>query len=349
MSDDDKIVTFPDTEVLDAEAATWIVRLDVDSASDRDRAAFEAWCTQSRQHQEAADRAAQTWANSDMLASLKGRKANSMAQPTLLERFGFEVRHRIAVLGSAAAVAVVLILGQPFFLPRTDVPQIHRTVIGTQKTVLLTDGSELQLNTDSEIEVVLTKESRNVRLQRGEVHFTVAVEKKRPFSVYVDNRVITAVGTAFSVYRREKNIEVTVTEGDVRLYVLPENPRPEANVGGETFNDLLVGLTAGENAIVSDTIEKVTTISPPEMNRKLAWRQGLLAFAGEPLAAVVSEVSRYTDIQIVIQDPALKELRFGGFLKVGNVDTLFNALEQSFGVKVEREGMERVILSSASL
>lgn len=352
MTDKRNIVHFPNADTLEEEAAAWIVRLDGENATADDHAAFEAWCAQGPQYAEAARKAAVAWESLDALSRFKDRKESPLARPTLMERMGFEVRHRVAGLGGLAAAAAILIglfIAAPFAPPDNPSTFVHRTVIGDQKTVALPDGSELLLNTDSEVEVALTDNGRDIKLHRGEVHFTVAPDKARPFSVYVDNRVITALGTAFAVHRRESDFEITVTEGDVRVFALPTIEGPQTLAAAATQTDPLADLTAGENAVVSDTVERVEVIPPPEMNRKLAWRQGLLAFAGEPLSDVVAEVSRYTDLEIIIRDPELKELRFGGFLKVGNVDTLFNALEQSFDVKVEREGTAKAYLSLTSL
>ncbi len=358
MSNETNIVKFPDAgtgtagaDGIAAEAAAWVVRLDRDDVPAAEREAFAAWVAQSDTHREAFELAQSAWGGLDILKTLESRKSAAFAQPTWLERAGFEMRGRVATLGglaAAASVAVVLMAAPPSQQPVNEAPQVHRTVIGNQKTVTLSDGSSLLLNTDSEIQVRFTPDARSIDLVKGEVLFTVAKDAARPFSVYVDNRVVTAVGTAFAVHRRENGIEVTVTEGDVRLYVLAE---PEASAQEQISVSQpapVADLTAGENAVVSDTVEHVSVIPAAELNRKLAWRQGLLAFAGEPLPQVIAEVSRYTDVEIVISDPALEQLRFGGFLKVGNVDTLFNALEQSFSVKVDRTDPAKVYLSSAS-
>lgn len=351
MSSTGNIVSFPNSETLEAEAAAWLVRLDRDDVDPADQVAFEQWYLSSQQHQEAFKQVSQMWDGLECLADLRQLKNAATSTPTLLERAGLEMKHRFAVAAGFAAVAAtsaLLFVSPPSYFsgPSHEKAVIHRTVVGTQKTVTLSDGSDLLLNTDSRVEVSFTRNSRSVILEQGEVHFTVAADKSRPFSVYVDNRVVRAVGTAFVVHRRERDIEVTVTEGDVELFDrLAEAEHEPVSI----TQPEVISLTAGENAVIGDTVKDVTVVPEPEMNRKLAWRQGLLAFGGEPLAEVVAEVSRYTDLEIIISDPVLEELRFGGFLKVGNVDTLFNALEQSFGVRVERHGGSKVYLSRAAL
>ena len=60
----------------------------------------------------------------------------------------------------------------------------------------------------------------------------------------------------------------------------------------------------------------------------------MLTFAGDPLSKVVDDVSRYTEISITIDDPALLDLPVGGLFRIGDVEALFDAVQQSLGVRV---------------
>lgn len=350
MSKEIKIVTFPDQQTVESEAAQWLVQIDKGALAPDQEEEFSAWLNKSAHHRDAIEQLSSVWQVVGQLESLKSDDKTAFTKPTLLERFGFEIEHRVfgSVAAVAAVIAVIVMVGiGPLTVPDNEPLQVYRTIVGGQKTVSLSDGSVLQLNTDSHIEVQLTKTARIVRLNRGEVYFTVNSDKKRPFSVYADDRIITAVGTAFSVFRRALDVEVTVAEGDVKVSVLPEGQFEFAQKPERPDHSSAASLTAGEWAVFSEADESIEIIPEPELNRKLAWRQGLMAFAGEPLSDVVSEVSRYTDLNIIIKDPALKDVRFGGYFKVGNVDALFDALEQSFGVLVERENHSTIYLSTA--
>ncbi|MEQ9110472.1 MAG: FecR domain-containing protein [Rhodospirillaceae bacterium] len=346
---DPKVVDFPDQGTLEAEASAWIVRLDKGALSAEDERAFDAWRSTSAEHQAALDGMSGLWRTLDGLSDLQDR-SNTTLNPTWLERAGFELRHRVvASLASVAAAVLLVVFVGPFTFSDPHYMQAHRTVVGTQKTVTLPDGSVLLLNTNSHVDVEYSDQKRDVYLHKGEVHFTVAKDKERPFSVYADERVVTATGTAFAVMRRETGIEVTVTEGDVKLYFSPEADANPATLEQASIRSTVANLTAGEKVIFAETLEQVEVIPEPELNRKLAWRQGVLAFAGEPLSDVIAEVSRYTEIDIIIEDPALNELRFGGFFKVGNIEALFDALEQSFGVDVKRDPNSKVYLSATRM
>ena len=85
-----------------------------------------------------------------------------------------------------------------------------------------------------------------------------------------------------------------------------------------------------------------------ELDRKLSWRSGLIKFSGDPLEEVVSEISRYTSLTIVILDPELRDLRVGGLFKVGETHKMFEALEVGFGVHAERINDELIHLRAVN-
>jgi transmembrane sensor len=47
-------------------------------------------------------------------------------------------------------------------------------------------------------------------------------------------------------------------------------------------------------------------------------------------------VSRYTPVNIVISDPSIRQIAIGGYFKAGDNEAMFEALETSFGVRVDR-------------
>ena len=52
-----------------------------------------------------------------------------------------------------------------------------------------------------------------------------------------------------------------------------------------------------------------------EVEERLAWQNGMLAFDGEPLSKLVEEVSRYTNLKIVIPERKVRDLKWAGYLK----------------------------------
>ncbi len=111
--------------------------------------------------------------------------------------------------------------------------------------------------------------------------------------------------------------------------------------------DLAV-LQAGQSTTFNHEVDVIRSVKEAEMARKLSWRDGMLVFSGESLEYVVEEVSRYTPISIEFTDPELRDLRIGGYFKVGEIEALFEVLESNFGVQVSQISDDVVQLSSAN-
>ena len=213
-----------------------------------------------------------------------------------------------------------------------------------------------------------------MHLLQGEALFTVTKDAGQPFRVYAGNGRIQAIGTAFSVYLKGADVQVTVTEGRVALASLepsrPKAEQPPAIAGtrhdgaasDETIDDewveLLGTLSAGQVATIRSPTEEtsaadsaslatVKPLSPPELAERLAWRDGILMFSGDSLEDVVKEVSRYTTVSIEIPEPAIRQMRIGGRFPVGETEVMLAALESNFNVRVTRLGPNRVVLTAA--
>ena len=76
MTDKGKILAFPDTAAIEAEAAAWVARFDAGDVSARDQAAFQEWLNRSALHREAVAQYGNLWSEFDALRSLTdGRDA----------------------------------------------------------------------------------------------------------------------------------------------------------------------------------------------------------------------------------------------------------------------------------
>ncbi len=262
-------------------------------------------------------------------------------------------RWRIAALTLATAAALAIaFVGFRSSKAQEIFSATAVTAVGEWKKISLPDGSFLDLNTDSAAAVDYSGSERRVLLQRGEAHFTVAKDAARPFVVQAGEVRVLAVGTAFSVRRREAAVEVLVTEGRVGLRearhdrsLLARAPA-SPNASADTTEPVL---TAGQHVLIPARAEpesplsaaaQVSRATPAEMARRLAWQERRLEFGPTPLREVVAEFNRYTPDRIVIADAALEELSIGGTFRVGDTATLLRLLELNFSVTAERRGTE---------
>ena len=368
----DKITAFPSSSVLEEEACQWIVKFESDNEpSTQDIQRLNVWLSKSPVHRETLLRLSKTWSNMDIMSGLmlplgysikpKRSKLKSYALKRLpfiagiIRVFSKETKtlFRPFILPT---LIVIMMLSLTFFGPNL-IPELptntYITSIGQHSTHALEDDSVLTLNSNSQVEVHYTKSKRVINLLRGEAHFDVVSDPNRPFEVYAGNRMIKAVGTAFSVYRLENNIEVLVTEGKVDLAIIESTllVKPKEISKYETdFNQklspdpinnkvtVIASLEAGQSISIpirSDSLNTpVVDYAQGDLVRKLSWLDGRLVFAGESLQEVVAEVSRHTPLIIEVMDPELKKLRIGGQFQAGETDALFDVLESGFGVRI---------------
>ena len=374
-TDTDSIISFPDSKEIEAQAALWIMRAEDNDMSAAQQQEFKTWITSSDQHREAYTRLIALWGSLDILEELNDHAAavdhqqspkntTPTSGPNLWERLVGQRPFTIGTytVSAFASIALVGILGLGYqFI--NNLNQLHQgsytTALGEQQTIDLPDGSAIQINTNSQVEVSYTETARIIRLVHGEAYFDVAPNKQKPFSVYAGNGVVTAVGTAFSVFLDNDKIDVIVEEGSVALASRPGGlnlSRSNLNRSNSSVNNSIAQannqleaplgeITAGQKAVFEKTVESLEMVAPAAMQRKLSWLQGRLSFAGEPLSVVVASVSRYTGVTIDIDDPGLRQLPIAGSFNVGEVDAMIEALEIMIDLRIERVGPKRLRIS----
>ena len=350
------VLDFVDRNAVNDEACEWLVRLDGEKPLSGDELReLVAWLERSPAHSDALERHALLWDRMDTLAALAVPLGRSRVR--LWHRLAARVRTPLVRPVLAAGCAAIMLALAVMLAPWGDDSQgtapgiaagAFATSVGEMRTVALADGSTVQLNTDTRLRVKVTPELRSVVLSRGEAHFEVASAPDVPFVVYTAMGAVRAVGTAFRVRILETDVEVTVSEGAVDLDrvslagsagLVEEFPALKESLGL-----LVAGQTVRFNG-PGDHLEAVRDLSASEVVRSLSWREGLLTFSGETLAEVIDEVGRYTSTEVVIVDPAIRDMRIGGVFRTGETDALLDVLETSFGIRVSRTDDHRVELS----
>lgn len=295
-------------------ALGWIARFRSGSVSDADREAFALWLGEDPDHGRAMDRMQDLW---DDLGSLR-----HLPEPELPPSSS---RRQWLGLSLAAAASLLLAL---FFLPQRDAAvssESYRTALGERRTVSLSDGSRITLNTDSRITVRLAETGRAVALKRGEAFFEVAPDTSRPFRVDAGPARVTVVGTAFNVYRRDNHhSEITVAEGVVRV-TKRDSPATRAPSSEILHANQRLEVGREEGLVASAGVD----VAP-----RLAWRRGELVARQMPLTELAKEMARYHDRRILITDPEVAALTVSGVFQLDHPDAMLEALERSLGLRV---------------
>lgn len=339
------VVAMPDPENLDpveAAAAQWVIKLDAGRLTIEERRAFREWLQADEAHRAALRRWNAEWSRADVLLNKAARfAAPAMDKDETRDR---RTAPRAIRFAAIAATALAALFSAFLFFPDGRSPErqdavVYATQVGAQRTVTLTDGSTVQINTNSVIEVEFTDDKRAVAVLDGEVFFDVAHDAARPFYVNARDAVIKVVGTAFAVRAVNDEVVVTVKRGRVELV---------GSYDGELAGSgaRAIELRPSEKAVIQkDAAPIVDHIDETRLERELAWQTGYIVFDEQPLGDVIAEVSRYTDVRIQFSDPSIRDMRVRGRFEIGAIDSLFESLEMSFGVRVTQiEGAEGKVI-----
>jgi transmembrane sensor len=327
---------------IEEEAAQWVWRLDSASTGSAEQAAFDAWLRQDPRHRRAFNELSGVWNALDGLESAKGTLDGATPRSPELESF-LDVDPRATrrmVLRFAAAAPVLLAVGVGVFWMRAgNETQTLATAVGQQRNVTLADGSIITLNTNSIVETDLSPGLRQIYLRKGEAHFQVAHDRSRPFLVHAGDAVVRAVGTEFEVrLRPDQHVDVVVNEGRVEVQAAApgSGPGPGPDPSGGPGRSSLRALRAGERLSTASADYSVQQVSAAQLSSEMAWREGAIIFDGQPLAAAIAEIERYTDARIIVSDPRTAALKVGGRFRTDDVQGFFAGLQSALPVTVRR-------------
>jgi transmembrane sensor len=224
---------------------------------------------------------------------------------------------------------------------------VYATALGEQRSLPLSDGSTVELNSLSKIRVGYSEHQRTVDLLQGQALFHVAKDPARPFIVRIGQTRVRAVGTQFDVYRKPDGTIVTVVEGRVAILNegRPSGPKHEGERGlrnpapGTEVADIAqqegggaIFLTAGEQITVSPKRSRKTV--HPNLAGATSWTQRQLVFDSASLADVAEEFNRYNERKLVIDPSALETLHVSGVFSSTDPASLIRFLRDRPSLRV---------------
>jgi transmembrane sensor len=339
------IIELADHSTPHQQASAWLAKMDRGLNADEE-AQLQLWLAARPENAQTLVALSECWDRMNVLSRLAEIFPESDFQPVARRRFP------ALPLAAAAVLLAGLLVGgwamlqtlAPVPLPvaqQTTGEKRFETGTGEHSTVILPDGSQLVLNTDTLVHWVYTPTERHVYLERGEVNIQVAHLTDIPFIAHAGDRQVRAVGTAFNLQiTPSQEVELIVTEGKVLVGRQVQNP-----VRADQVIAKPAPLVAGQRILLSDAEQKVSTMNADDIRAKLSWRNGSLVFRGESLEEAITEIERYTPVEFVILDEDLKHIRVAGLFRTGDVDGLLATLKENFNVSSQRVNAEKVILT----
>jgi transmembrane sensor len=315
------------TRRIRKQAAGWVTEL---HGPGRDAALEDKvrlWIAEDPRHAAAFELATDAWQDSGHFHS------HRPALDSLIRR-----RARPRATGAALAGMGILcaaIVAAVYFL-RDDT---LRTGPAEQRTVQLSDGTEVALNANTRVIVRYDAHVRKVILVSGEALFTVIKHQPRPFIVVVGDQKVVAVGTSFVVRRDDPDgsaFAVTLVEGRVAI-----EPISWSDTLSHTPVTGLKLLNPGERLrFEGDATVKADS---PSIERVTAWQRGQLIFEDTSLSEAAAEFNRYGTQKLSIDGPLLGKLRVGGVFRIGDPSSFAHAMATAYHLQVIEDARSIVL------
>jgi len=295
------------------EAATWLMKLHSDDATEADQQAWQHWRSRSPEHQRA-------WQCAQRLTDAFSDIPPELGMPVLDRPVACPQRRRAALKALALLLTTAPVAWLAAKLPWEDWSADYQTATGERSTIALADGTQLVLNTASSVDVRFDSRQRLVQLYIGEVLVTTAADKMlpaRPFRVQTRHGMLRALGTRFDVRQEGMRSHVAVFEGAVELTPLKAPG---------------VVVQAGQQC--SFTANRAGPVQAADDSQAL-WSQGVLFADKMRLADFVDELSRYRHGRLSC-DPAVADQRVSGAFQLKDTDQALLLLSKVLPVRIER-------------
>jgi transmembrane sensor len=297
-------------KVLDA-AIAW--QLSLDSGSPVEREAFSQWHAAHEEH-------ARAWRQLGMLDQ-RFSVANGPARTALLQSRE-SIRRRVRKLGSGVA-SVIAVIGLALFAGERYLPLDYwladqRTATGEQRTLRLADGTLLNLNTHSAVDIRFDEKQRRIILQEGEILVETGHGDARPFIVETREGSMRALGTLFLVKREEEGTRLSVLKSAVAAH---PQASPEEQILQEGQQVLMRSNSLGPIVAVNAGAD--------------AWTRGMLVVDNARLEDLVFELGRYRRGHLGVA-PEIADLRITGSFPLHDTDKALSALLPTLPVQIEQ-------------
>lgn len=311
--------------MLRRDAAAWLARLQ----SRRDpevEQKFKRWRDRDPAHAEAFERVAASYQQAGLLrySALAHASAGAGSRPVRSRTFNYAWAAAAGVILLFSA-GLYLFLGSGLWTGGTEAVMLS-TGIGEIRSVSLSDGSKVTLDTATSVEIEIGHMDRRALIKTGRVRFDVA-KSLRPFVIEAGSRISAAAGSVLDVEELGNHLRVDVLAGSARI--------GERGGDGSELN-----LAAGETAMAANGrgAEKRSLRAAPE------WTRGMLEFDGTPLGAAVELANRYSKSKILLS-AGLQELRVTGAFRAGDVKGFAGALAEAFHLRVAKSPKGDLVLS----
>jgi transmembrane sensor len=311
------------------DALAWSIRMRGE-VTEQLQEQFEQWLAASPRHRQAYNRYSRVIAPAEILKS--SGQTSEATTATLVTR----PSRRWMMFGAAAAAVIVFAItisagGAP--IPGSDVGlSAHAaeplvTKRGEIRSFQLEDGSTATLDSDTRIEVLISRNTRYVRVAQGRVRVKV-VGDVRPFRLAAGQGIVTT---------NEGVVDVMISDDRQVLVEL---------ISGKA--DLASASRAASAAAASQSLrtrtalqyraddQQVHSTARPSVNSSAEWPSGWAEHRSIPLHQLVSEANRYASVPIIVEDSKLAKRDAAGRFKISDTEMFLKRIADLFDLTIHR-------------
>lgn len=295
----------PITPEVARQAAHWHMLMLDDNISCAERDACARWRAAAPEHERA-------WLKAQRVQAQLGLLPPRLAMGTLNR----ERRQAIKQLLALAIIAPLGYIGYRKVSPSAT----YTTTVGERRRVELADGTLLDLNTDTAVDLDFDQDQRLIRLLRGEILVDSGADAHsphhRPLRVASQEGVMEALGTRFLVRQRDDSTQLAVFEGAVRVSPA-HGPHVVVSAGEQMRFD-----SRGQGAVMA------------AREQDSLWTRGRLIVEEMPLGQFLAELGRYRSGWLRCH-PEVAQVPISGAFQLENTDAILAALPATLPVHVE--------------
>jgi transmembrane sensor len=306
-------------------ASQWVMEREMsDNWSETDQTCLDNWLQESSSHRVAYWRAKHAWNKTERMVALR---------PSA--RWEGDTRNgRARSIFTRVSAAAIILSAAAFAISRGVAPTYvtYTTPIGGHKVLSLSDGSHIELNTNSVLRVSNAQGHREAILDSGEAYFDIKHDAAAPFLIKVGGRRIVDVGTRFIVRTEAGSVKLSMLEGRVTLSAAKENSGAPTELKG------------GEVAVATLSATTVFKLSGQALSDTQSWRQGHLVFRHVPLSEAIAEFNRYNRNQLVVANADAAKLKIHGSFRTDDVQGFADIVQEVLHLQVSHVG-DKIVMS----
>lgn len=240
------------------------------------------------------------------------------------------LKPRWFIRGVAAAVTLLL-LAVGFHQYYQSQEQVYRTAFGERLEIQLPDGTEVTLNSNSNLRFVRNN-PRNIKLE-GEAFFTVSKKPRtgEKFVVRTNDLNVEVLGTVFNVNSRNEQTEVVLEEGKVKLDL-----KEGSSLLMEPGTLELVTYSATKKEIIQQEVKV-----KPELHT--SWKDGMLEFDHTPLSEALQILEDTYGVEVIFQDTSTSSRVLDGGVPNDNLEVFIRTLKTIYGLDIEQQDQQLII------